>query len=374
MSPVIKEIRKYPEWFDVNVVVTGQHKEQLFQVLNHFDIQPDIDLNLMAENQTLSSFTSLAINELDNVLNEKKPDLVLVHGDTQTTLCGAFVAFLHRVPIGHVEAGLRSYKKYSPWPEEINRKMVDVVTDLLFTPTMNNRENLLAEGYQPEQIFVTGQTAIDAAILTYQQDHTFEDPFFNRFDFKRKKMITVTFHRRENYGSPIKNIFLSIRKIVENHPNVTIVFPVHLNPRVREYIDEILAGHCRIILLDPLAYPDMINLLARSDLIITDSGGLQEEAVLFQKPLIITRDSTERPEAIADGVGYLAGTDQKKIYNLTKGVLTGPNTFNKTINYDKNPFGDGNASKRIVSVITHYFDFTSELPIEFSDKNLIMDL
>jgi UDP-N-acetylglucosamine 2-epimerase (non-hydrolysing) len=365
MSPVIKELKKYPEWFNVKVVVTGQHKEQLFQALNYFNIQPDINLNLMVENQTLSSFTSLAIKELDTIIDKIRPDLILVHGDTQTSLCGALIAFLHRVPVGHVEAGLRSYNKYSPWPEEMNRKMIDIVTDLLFTPTMNNRGNLLKEGFEPEKIFVTGQTAIDAAILTHQKHYQFENPMLNQLEYGRKKVITVTIHRRENYGVPIRNIFSALRMIVDNHQDVIIVFPVHPNPNVREFTYETFLGHQRVILLDPIEYPDMINLLARSYLIISDSGGIQEEASLFQKPLVITRDTTERPEAIETGTGYLSGTDQKRIYNITKGLLARSDTLNKTNNNYLNPFGDGCASKRIVSVIAYYFNIRSELPVEF---------
>ncbi|MDQ0173393.1 non-hydrolyzing UDP-N-acetylglucosamine 2-epimerase [Paenibacillus tundrae] len=364
MCPVIQELKKYTEFFETKVVTTGQHREQLYQALNHFNITPDVDLALMKENQSLAYFTSAAIAGLDKVVSEDMPDLILVHGDTQTALCGGLVAFFHKIPVGHVEAGLRSHNKYSPWPEEVNRKIVDVVTDLLFAPTSISKENLLNEGYSNENIFVTGQTAVDAALYTHKEDYEFKNTILKSILGNGSRVITLTAHRRENYGERMENMFNAIRRIVNTHPDVNVVYPVHLSPIVRDKAFGMLSGHDRIHLIDPLEYPDMINLISRSYLIISDSGGLQEETPVFRKPLVLMRDTTERPEAVNANAVYLSGTDESAIYNITNQLLGDSESYKRMTDIN-NPFGDGMASKRIVEIITKHFGFASDLPIEF---------
>lgn len=364
MAPVIQELKKAPDWFETIVVVTGQHREQLDQVLTHFAIKPDIDLNLMQPNQTLAQFTSAAIAGLDKVLAETKPDLILVHGDTQTALCGGLTAFFHQVPVGHVEAGLRSHNKYSPWPEEINRRLVDNAADLLFVPTSVGRDHLLQEGYARERLFVTGQSAVDAAIQTHHPAYSFHDEQLNHLIRHQGKIITVTAHRRENYGEPMKQMFRAIRRIADEHRDVIVIYPVHLSPIVHETAYSMLSSHDRIHLLDPLDYPDMINLLSRSYLILSDSGGLQEETTVFHKPLVLMRDTTERPEALNAGAVRLAGTDERTIYEITANLLSHNESYT-AMTTANNPFGDGRASQRILSILAHYFGFLSELPDEY---------
>jgi len=364
MCPVVQELKKYPEWFETKVVVTGQHREQLHQSLSHFDIIPDVDLALMKDKQTLASFTSSAISGLDHIVAEDRPDLILIHGDTQTALCGGLVAFFNKIPIGHIEAGLRSHNKYSPWPEEANRQIVDVVTDLLFAPTVIGKENLLREGYRSDHIFITGQTAVDAAIHTNKAHYIFKENRLNSLIQHQGKIVTLTAHRRENYGQPMKNMFKAIRRLVDEQSDVSVIYPVHLSPTVRELAFDMLSGHERIHLLDPLDYQDMINLLSRSYLILSDSGGLQEETTVFNKPLVLMRDTTERPEAIAVNAVYLAGTEESSIYEITTRLLVDSEFYNKMTTASC-PFGDGQASRRIVSILAHFFGFVSVLPVEF---------
>ncbi|MFD0716942.1 non-hydrolyzing UDP-N-acetylglucosamine 2-epimerase [Paenibacillus sp. GCM10027626] len=367
ICPVVQELKKYPDWFETKVIVTGQHKEQLQQALSNFNIQPDVDLTLMKENQTLAYLTSAAITGLDKIISEERPDLILVHGDTQTAVSGGMTAFFHKIPIGHIEAGLRSQNKYSPWPEEINRKIVDVVSDFLFAPTSISKENLIREGYNETNIYVTGQTAVDAAILTKKSNYNFKDDTINRLIEHKGRIITVTAHRKENYGSPMVGMFNAIRRVVEENPDISIIYPVHLSPVVREIANKILTGHDRIHLIDPIEYPDMINLMARSFLILSDSGGLQEEAPVFKKPLVLMRETTERPEAITANAVCLSGTDEEMIHTITTKLLTDPNYY-KAMSHADNPFGDGQASKRIVQIIAYYFGFVPDLPKEFNAK------
>lgn len=364
MCTVVNALNKYPERFDVKVVVTGQHKEQLYQVLQNFNLKPDIDLGIMKENQSLSYVTSSAISGLDSVIQEDKPDFILVHGDTTTSFCGALVGFYHKIPVGHIEAGLRSYEKYSPWPEEVNRRLVDVVADILFAPTALSCENLIKEGYKKEQIYITGQTAIDAAMATYKEEYLFNEPELNKIDFENSRVITMTAHRRENYGEPMRQMFTAIRRVADNNPDVLIVYPVHLSPTVREMAYSTLSGHERILLLEPIDFVDMLNLQARSHFIMSDSGGLQEECVVFHKPLVLMRDTTERPEAIEAGAVYLAGTDESVIYDVSMKLLTDSNFYNQMATA-RNPFGDGKASERIAHILSQYFGFVAELPEEF---------
>jgi len=364
MCPVVQQLKQHSDWFDTKVVVTGQHREQLYQALSHFSLTPDVDLSLMKENQSLAYFTSAAIAGLDNIISEDRPDMILVHGDTQTAMCGGLAAFFHKIPVGHVEAGLRSHNKYSPWPEEVNRRIVDVVTDLLFAPTSVGKDNLLREGYDAGHIYITGQTAVDAALQTYQEDYTFHEASLNELIHHRGRLITVTAHRRENYGVPMQNMFQAIRRIVDEHPDTAVIYPVHMSPVVRDAANTLLSGHERIHLLNTLEYPDMINLLARSYLIMSDSGGLQEETTVFNKPLVLMRDTTERPEAVEANMVALAGTEEDMIFNIANRLLADEQAY-QDMTKSSNPFGDGQASKRIVDIIAHHFGFTPELPVPF---------
>lgn len=367
ICPVVQELKKYPDWFETKVIVTGQHKEQLQQTLCHFDIQPDVDLTLMKENQTLAYLTSAAITGLDKIICEERPDLILVHGDTQTAVSGGMAAFFHKIPVGHIEAGLRSQNKYSPWPEEINRRIVDVVSDFLFAPTSISKENLIREGYNEANIYVTGQTAVDAAILTKKSNYNFKDETLNRLIEHKGRIITVTAHRKENYGSPMISMFRAIRRVADENPDISVIYPVHLSPVVREIANKILTGHDRIHLIDPIDYPDMINLMARSYLILSDSGGLQEEAPVLKKPLVLMRETTERPEAVTANAVCLSGTDEEMIHTITTKLLTDLNYY-ESMSRAENPFGDGRASKRIVQIIAYYFGLIPNLSIEFNAK------
>ncbi|MDF2721848.1 MAG: UDP-N-acetyl glucosamine 2-epimerase, partial [Paenibacillus sp.] len=340
MAPVIEELNQHPEWFETKVVVTGQHREQLDQVLAHFGIRPDVDLNLMKTNQSLAYITSAAITGLDQVISTEKPDFILIHGDTQTAVCGGMAAFFQQIPVGHIEAGLRSHNKRSPWPEETNRKIVDVVSDFLFAPTLSSQDNLLQEGYSQENIHITGQTAVDTAILTYRPDYAFREAKLTHLVKQPGKIITVTAHRKENYGTPMLQMFRAIRRIADDHPDVSVVYPVHLSPIVRETAFRVLSGHDRIHLLEPINYPDMIHLLSRSYLALSDSGGLQEETPVFHIPLVLMRDTTERPEAVAANAVYLAGTAEASIYAATARLLI-DDTFYRSMSSAVNPFGDG---------------------------------
>jgi UDP-N-acetylglucosamine 2-epimerase (non-hydrolysing) len=364
MCTVVQELKKFPDRFDTRLVVTGQHREQLYQPLEHFGLKPDIDLALMRDKQTLAYITSSAIAGLDDVMAAEKPDLVLVHGDTQTSMCGAMAAFFHHIPVGHVEAGLRSFNKYSPWPEEVNRRVVDVIAELLFAPTERNRTNLLAENLSGGRIHVTGQTAVDAALRTRRDDYIFKSEGLNAARAWKGRVIYVTAHRRENYGEPMHRMFTAMRRVVDAVPDVLMVYPMHLSPTVREAARPILSGHDRILLLDPIEFADSINLQALSHVILSDSGGLQEESTVFHKPMVLMRDTTERPEAVEAGAVFLSGTDGKVIFDVTMKLLTDP-AFYANMAGAKNPFGDGRASERIVGIIANHFGFEPELPEEF---------
>ncbi|GAA4846787.1 UDP-N-acetylglucosamine 2-epimerase (non-hydrolyzing) [Paenibacillus vulneris] len=364
MCPVVQELKHYPEWFETKVVVTGQHREQLQQPLSHFGIVPDVDLGLMRDNQSLAYFTSAAISGLDRVIAEDRPDMILVHGDTQTALCGGLAAFFHQIPVAHVEAGLRSHHKWSPWPEEINRRMVDVVTDVLFAPTSVGQSNLIREGYAPDSIFVTGQTAVDAAISTNKPDYRFHNDRLNQLIQHPGRIITMTAHRRENIGEPMKQMFRAVLRVADEHPDAIVIYPVHLSPAVRELASSILSDHERIHLLEPIDYPDMINLLSRSYLILSDSGGLQEETPVFHKPLILMRDTTERPEAVEANAVFLAGTEEEAIYRIAADLLHDRHKYDQMA-HAPNPFGDGHASRRIVQYLAHHFGWLPEPPEPF---------
>lgn len=364
MAPVVRALRARPGWFDVRVVVTGQHREQLDQVLGHFGIVPDRDLAIMQPRQTLTYIVTAVLQGLDRVLAEERPAMVLVHGDTHTTLAATLAAYYHRIPVGHVEAGLRTYDKYAPFPEEMNRHLTDVVADLLFAPTPTNRDNLLREGVEPRRIFVTGQTGVDATLATYDEHYRFHEPRLQDVDFGRWRVVAVTAHRRENWGEPMRQMFTAMRDLVEAHPDVLLIYPVHLGPAVREVAFPILGGHPRILLLDPVDYPDMINLLARSYLVLSDSGGLQEETPVFGRPLVLMRETTERPEAVAAGTVVLAGTRREAVYYHADRLLRDPGAY-RAMAKARNPFGDGRAAERIAGILAHHFGLAADLPDEF---------
>lgn len=344
MAPVIKELKKVP---DINTVVTvtAQHREMLDQVLRLFEIQPDYDLNLMENQQDLFSITTGALNGLKGVLEAERPDLVIVHGDTTTTLAASLAAFYMRIPVAHVEAGLRTRNKYSPYPEEMNRTLTGRLAELHFAPTDTSRENLLAEATAEFKIWVTGNTVIDALLSIIRDDYEF-GPEFAGIDMT-KRMLLVTTHRRENWGERMREIYRALLELVEEFPDIAVVFPVHRNPIVRSIAEEMLSGQPRIHLLDPLDYEPFAHLMNRSYLVITDSGGLQEEAPALGKPVLVLRDTTERPEAVIAGTVKLVGTNRRKIYEETKKLLSDPREYDKMARAI-NPYGDGKAARRIV--------------------------
>ena len=363
MAPLVNELKKDESIEDI-VCVTAQHRQMLDQVLEIFDIKPDYDLNVMKDRQTLPQITSSVLNGIVDVINEAKPDMILVHGDTTTTFAGALAGFYSKVKIGHVEAGLRTYDKYSPFPEEMNRKLVGSMADLHFCPTSNNKDNLLKESILEDGIYVTGNTVIDALKTTVSSSYEFEDETLKKIDFS-KKVILVTAHRRENLGEPLENILGAIKMIAEEYKDeVEIIYPVHLNPAVREPAGRILGNISNVHLIEPLCVQELHNLMDRSYLVMTDSGGLQEEAPALGKPVLVLRQETERPEAVCAGTVKMAGTDKENIYNLAKMLLDDKDEYEK-MNKAANPYGDGKASARIVQAIKFYFGITEEPPMEF---------
>ena len=345
MAPLVKELKSRKE-IECKVCVTAQHREMLDQVLQAFNIVPDYDLNIMQTGQTLSDITSRALKGLEDVIKEYRPNIVLVHGDTTTTFAGALAAYYSQVDVGHVEAGLRTWNKYSPFPEEINRQMVGVIADMHFAPTENSKNSLLAEGKKKENIFVTGNTAIDALKTTIREDYKNEI-----FDWVgNNRLILITAHRRENLGEPMRGMFKAIKRIIDEFDDVRAVYPVHLNPQVRSVANEILGNDENIKLISPLEVIDFHNFMNKSYLILTDSGGIQEEAPALGKPVLVLRNTTERPEGIKAGTLKLAGTDEETIYNLTKELLTNKEEYQK-MSKASNPYGDGLASKRIADAI-----------------------
>ena len=350
MAPLVKELKSRAE-IETIICVTAQHRQMLDQVLDVFDIVPDYDLNIMHQGQTLSDITSRALKGIEEVIDETSPDIVLVHGDTTTSFSGALAAYYKQVDIGHVEAGLRTYNKNSPFPEEINRQFISLVSDMNFVPTQKSKDNLIKEGKCKNSICVTGNTAIDALKLTVKDDYSNEIMNWIGND----KMIMLTAHRRENLGQPMRNMFKAILKIVQEHEDVKVVYPVHMNPIVKNTADEIFKDCDRIKLIEPLDVIDFHNLLNKSYIILTDSGGIQEEAPSLGKPVIVLRDTTERPEGIEAGTLKLAGTDEKTIYNLTNELLISKDEYKK-MSKASNPYGDGFASKRIVDeIINNYY-------------------
>jgi UDP-N-acetylglucosamine 2-epimerase (non-hydrolysing) len=353
MAPLVKALEN-SEQIESLVCVTAQHREMLDQVLEVFEIIPDYDLDIMKERQSITGITTRVLEGLEEVIQDAKADIVLVHGDTTTTFAGALAAFYNKVKIGHVEAGLRTYNKHEPFPEEMNRVLITSLADLHFAPTFKAKENLLREGVNEEIIFVTGNTAIDALKFTLDDAHVFEEAVLNSIDFHNSRVITVTAHRRENLGKPLEEICHAIFHIVEQYSDVEIVYPVHMNPVVRETVNSILGSHPRIHLIDPVNITDMHNLLNKSYMVMTDSGGLQEEVPSMGKPVLVLRNVTERPEGVEAGTLKLAGTNKDTIVRLAKELLDSSEIYNEMAKA-ANPFGDGNASRRIANAILHYF-------------------
>lgn len=345
MAPLVKELEGRNEIESI-VCVTAQHREMLDQVLTVFNIKPNYDLNIMKQGQTLSEITSRVLQGLEEVIKKEKPNIILVHGDTTTTFAGSLAAFYNQVDIGHVEAGLRTWNKYSPFPEEMNRQMVDRMTDMYFAPTEVSRKNLLQENIPEEKIYVTGNTAIDALKTTVKEDYNNE--ILNWVG--KDKLILLTAHRRENLGEPMKHIFRAVKRIVEEYPDVKVVYPIHLNPKVREIANEIFKGIDKVRIIEPLEVIDFHNFQNKSYIILTDSGGIQEEAPSLGKPVLVLRDTTERPEGIAAGTLKLVGTNEEKIYIETKKLLDNKEEYNK-MSQASNPYGDGFTSKYIVDAI-----------------------
>ena len=352
MCPLVKELASRPE-IESLCCVTAQHRQMLDSVLEVFDIKPDWDLDIMTPRQTLSTITSKCLTGMDEAIDSLKPDMILVHGDTSTTFAGALSAFYHQVKVGHVEAGLRTYDKYSPFPEEMNRKLVSSIADHYFCPTVNNKNNLLKENIT-EGLFVTGNTVIDALKTTVRENYRFSTEELNCLPYGEKKIILVTCHRRENYGEPMKNIMLALRQIAEQNREVELIYPVHLSPVVREAVDKYLRGAPRVHLIDPLPADEMHNLMARCYMVMTDSGGLQEEAPALGKPVLVMRRETERPEAVEAGTVKLCGVVQDDIVTMAERLIRDKAAYEKMA-HAVNPYGDGAACRRIADDILWYF-------------------
>ncbi|MFC6040297.1 non-hydrolyzing UDP-N-acetylglucosamine 2-epimerase [Paenisporosarcina macmurdoensis] len=351
MAPLVLELEKHTDDIESIVTVTAQHRQMLDQVLDTFGIKPDFDLNIMKDRQTLIDVTTRGLEGLDAVMKEAKPDIVLVHGDTTTTFIASLAAFYNQIALGHVEAGLRTFNKYSPYPEEMNRQLTGVMADLHFSPTEVSAENLRRENKPEDRIVVTGNTAIDALKTTVREEYS--HPVLDKIGTDR--MILLTAHRRENLGQPMRNMFRAIKRLIEEHDDVQVVYPVHMNPAVREVANEVLGNDPRIHLIEPLEVLDFHNFAARSFIILTDSGGVQEEAPSLGKPVLVLRDTTERPEGIAAGTLKLAGTDEETIYGLAKELLTDEEKY-ASMSKASNPYGDGEASRRIVEALKVYLN------------------
>lgn len=364
MAPVVLELQKHADRIQTIVAVTAQHRQMLDQVLDLFQITPDYDLDIMSQGQTLYDITTKSLMGLKDVLAKEKPDLVLVHGDTTTTFAGALASYYQQVPVGHVEAGLRTGDIYSPFPEEMNRKLTGAIAAIHFAPTATAKANLLKESVNPSHIYVTGNTVIDALMTTVAGDYDFGDDLKD-VDFHNHRVILLTTHRRENLGEPMRHIYKALRRIIEEIPDTEIVFPVHRNPLVRKVVEEELAGVDRIHLIDPMEYEPFANLMSLSSLVLTDSGGIQEEAPSLGKPVLVLRNTTERPEAVEAGTVRLIGTDKDVVYAETKRLLTDQAAYDAMSNA-VNPYGDGKASQRIVQAILHAFAGEEAVPDDFS--------
>ncbi len=365
MCPLVQELRRHPDTLEPIVAVTAQHREMLDQVLDLFGIVPDYDLNIMQGGQTLYDVTTRALTGLKEVMEKARPDLVLVHGDTTTTFAGALAAYYLQIPVGHVEAGLRTGNKYSPFPEEMNRKLTGAIADLHFAPTTTSRDNLLRENVDPAAIFVTGNTVIDALATTVQADYRFDDPVVEEALSRHPRLLVMTTHRRENLGEPMRHVYRAVKDALAQCPDVAAVFPVHKNPKVREVVQAELAGQDRVYLTEPMDYQPFANLMSRASVILTDSGGIQEEAPALGKPVLVLRGTTERPEAVAAGTVRLVGTDYDAVRNETLRLLT-DRSYYQSMAEAVNPYGDGQACWRIVGFILNRFGYTDEMPDEFN--------
>ena len=359
MAPLVKAIES-DERFESIVVVTAQHREMLDQVLEIFQVFPDYDLNIMTNDQTLSSITNKVISDLDGVISEAKPDIILVHGDTTTTFAASISAYYHQIKIGHVEAGLRTWNKYSPFPEEMNRQLTDVLSDFYFAPTQQSKNNLLSENHDEDKIYITGNTAIDAMKYTIRDDY--DNELLNELEGKR--LVLVTMHRRENLGVPMENVFHAINRLVQEFDDIAIIFPMHKNPKVRDTALRILGDSDRVKLIEPLDVIDFHNVSNRSYLILSDSGGVQEQAPSLGVPVLVLRDTTERPEGVEAGTLRLVGTDEENVYLSAKELLTDFGKYSKMSN-TSNPYGDGEACRRILESIAFDFSLTDDKPDEF---------
>ena len=362
MAPLVKHIEATEDLKSV-VVVTAQHREMLDSVLQVFGLKPDWDLDIMTPRQTLSTITSKCLTGMDEAIDALKPDMILVHGDTSTTFAGALAAFYHQIPVGHVEAGLRTYDKWSPFPEEVNRKLVGSIADLHFCPTPANRDNLARENIT-KGVFLTGNTVIDALQTTVVKDFTFGSEILNRLDYGGRKVILVTCHRRENYGQPMTSIMTALRRLADAFPEAELVYPVHLSPVVQEAAHKYLDNHPRIHLIAPLDVREMHNLMARCHLVMTDSGGLQEEAPALGKPVLVLRKETERPEAVAAGTVRLAGVEEEAIFQMAVQLLSDRNEYEKMA-HAANPYGDGRACRRIADAVAWHFGLRDTPPETF---------
>lgn len=351
MAPLVKKLEDYPELFESIVTVTAQHREMLDQVLADFSIVPNYDLDIMKEGQTLTEITSRVLEQLTKIIEEENPKIVLVHGDTTTSVAAALAGFYEKIEIGHVEAGLRTWEKYSPFPEEMNRQLVDTLSDIYFAPTKTSEENLLKENHAKKKIYVTGNTSIDAMKYTIQKDY--HHPTLDKIP-KKQKIIMLTMHRRENWGESMVQVFKAIKQVVENYSSVEVIFPMHKNPLVRQIAEKYLSGNKRIHLIEPLDVKDFQNFIARSYLILTDSGGIQEEAPSLGVPVLVLRDTTERPEGIAAGTLKLIGTKEEKVIAEITELLENSEQYEKMAKA-QNPYGDRNASQRIIEAIACEF-------------------
>ncbi len=363
MAPLIKAMEK-SEYIEPIICVTAQHRQMLDQVLDIFKIKPDYDLNIMKQKQTLTDITTRALIGLENVMKETRPDIILVHGDTTTTFAGALAAFYSQIKIGHVEAGLRTYDKFQPFPEEMNRRLTGSIADLHFAPTKLAKEHLLKENIFADNIFITGNTAVDCLKTTIEKDYKFDLDVLNGIDYKNKRVITMTAHRRENLGMPLENICRAVYRLAEDNPDVYVVYAVHFNPLVQETAKKILGKHPRVILTDPIDMKDMHNLMNLSYFVMTDSGGLQEEVPSMGKPVLVLRNVTERPEGIEAGTLRLAGVDEENIYNEANILLKDEKIY-KGMAEARNPFGDGYAAERIVQAILYHFGVKKERPEDY---------
>ena len=353
MAPIIKEMEKRDEIESVTCI-TAQHREMLDQVLDLFEIEPDYDLNIFSPGQSLTGITVRALEGLEKIIKEVEPDLLLVQGDTTTVFSGALAAFYGQVKIGHVEAGLRSNNIYSPYPEEVNRRLTGIMTNFHFAPTEANRQNLLRENYDDEDIYITGNTVIDALHYAIKEDYKFEDELLNELDFDKKRIVLLTSHRRENLGQPMENIFNAVNDIVNKYDDVEVIFPIHLNPKVREIAKAVFKDNEKIHLIEPLDYEPFANLIAKSHLVVTDSGGLQEEAPSLGKPVLVVRKETERPEGVEAGTCKLLGVEYNDIYRELDLILTDKTEYDNMA-MAVNPYGEGDAAEQIVDVIVDHF-------------------